>query len=123
MSVWEKQRDKGKPRNKKLKLKMMLDQAAALMEEGCQLKIVGHSLGGASNAMITLKGAGGDCFPSPITAIASGAPKVGNLSFVQTFECIEWTKRFQCIQVANNKDPVSKSLHIGNFDPCAPIVC
>ena len=110
---------------KKLKYKVILDKAAELSEAhpDCRLRIVGHSLGGALTTVLALEAAGDDRFPSPITAITSGAPKVGNLAFLRTFEKCEEQGRIRCIQVANNKDPVTQSPPIGNFDPCGPVFC
>ena len=76
----------------------------------------------ALTTLLSLEAAADERFPSPITAITSGAPKVGNLSFLLTYEYLERTGRIRCIQVANNKDPVTKAPPIGNFDPIAPFL-
>lgn len=107
------------------KYKVILDHVARLAEQHSDfdLKIVGHSLGGALTSILAFEAAGDDRIKGKITAITCGSPKVGNLDFQSSFHFLEEIGRIRCIQVANNLDPVTKSPPVGNFDPCGPCFC
>ena len=109
----------------KKKFQIILDQVAAICVEHpqCRLHIGGHSLGGALATMLSLEAASDERIPSPVTCITSGAPKVGNLDFLRTYDYLEEQGRVRCIQVANDRDPVTLSPPTGAFNPIHAICC
>ena len=72
------------------KYKVILEMTSRVMREnpGFHLYIVGHSLGGALATLFALQAAAAPDseIPKPVTCITTGAPKVGNLDFLKSFE-------------------------------------
>jgi pimeloyl-ACP methyl ester carboxylesterase len=107
------------------KFEIILTQVKDLIEQNPNytLLIVGHSLGGALATMLALEAAADINIPSPVTCITSGAPKVGNLAFSRAFEWLERNNRLRCLQVANDRDPVTLMPPTGAFNPCHALAC
>ena len=61
------------------KYQIILKQVRSLVREhpDCQVRVAGHSLGGALAVLFALEAAADDQLPKPVTCITSGAPKVG----------------------------------------------
>jgi hypothetical protein len=74
-----------------------------------RLFIAGHSLGGALTTLMALEAGADENIPKPVTAITSGAPKVGNLEFLKAFEELEKQNKLRCLQVTNDRDAVPLS--------------
>jgi hypothetical protein len=96
---------------RKMKHQIILEQVRELFKEhpDCRLCIAGHSLGGALTTLMALEAGADEATPKPVTTIASGAPKVGNLAFNRAFEELERQKKLRCLQIANDRDPVPAS--------------
>jgi hypothetical protein len=96
---------------RKMKYQIILEQVRELFKEhpDYRLYIAGHSLGGALTTLMALEAGADEAIPKPVTAITSGAPKVGNLAFNRAFEELERQKKLRCLQIANDRDPVPAS--------------
>jgi hypothetical protein len=107
-----------------MKHQIILEQVRGLFKDhpDYRLYISGHSLGGALTTLMALEAGADEAIPKPVTAITSGAPKVGNLDFLKAFEELERQKKLRCLQIANDRDAVTLSPP-DTFDPCVPIFC
>jgi len=106
-----------------MKYQEILEQVHELFKEreDYRLFISGHSLGGALATMFALEAAADNQIPKPVTCITSGAPKVGNLDFLLAFEELEREKKLRCVQVANDRDPVTMSPP-DTWNPCIAVL-
>jgi hypothetical protein len=78
---------------------------------------------GALATLFALEAAADDQLPKPVTCITSGAPKVGNVDFLQAFESLERQNKLRCFQVANDRDPVTLSPPQGACNPLHALLC
>lgn len=102
----------------KLEIKQLLSE-----HPGYDLRVAGHSLGGALASIFAFECAADDEIPKPVTCITSGAPKVGNLDFLLAFEELEEAGKLRCLRVANYRDPVTYSPPNGAWDCCHVCWC
>ena len=104
----------------RMKYQIILDQIRELFKDhpDYRLYIAGHSLGGALTTLMALETGADEVIPKPVTAITSGAPKVGNLDFLKAFEELERQKKLRFLQIANARDVVP----LTPPDQCNPCV-
>jgi len=102
----------------RMKYQIILEQVRELFNDhpDYRLYIAGHSLGGALTTLMALEAGADEAIPKPVTAITSGAPKVGNLDFLKAFEELERQKKLRFLQIANDRDVVTLSPP----DQCSP---
>jgi hypothetical protein len=107
-----------------MKYQIILGQVSELFKDhpDYRLYIAGHSLGGALTILMALEAGADDTIPKPVTAITSGAPKVGNIDFLKAFEELERQKKVRCLQIANDRDVVTLSPP-DTFNPFVAIFC
>jgi len=111
----------------KKQYEIILEMTAAVLREnpGYQLKVCGHSLGGALATMFAFEAAAtsDDFIPKPVTCVTTGAPKVGNLDYLHAFEALEEQKKIRYIRVANFRDMVPLSPPRQTYNCFAAMFC
>lgn len=116
-----KKNDEEAPKPKQArKYEIIIDQIKQVFADhpDYRLYVGGHSLGGALATVFAFECAAAvaDDIPKPVTCITSGAPKVGNIRFLNAFQKLEEDGKIRCLHVANYRDIVTLS-------PPLPMCC
>lgn len=106
------------------KCQKIMDELVELVQQypGYMIYTTGHSLGGALSTLFALKAAADPRIPKPVSCVSIASPKVGSLSFRQTFQSLEQSRQLRCLRIANFKDLVTLLPDRGSLS-CLYIVC